>query len=179
MEKNISNYYLVLEYRPGDFMPIDINVFLDDKYKTYYSSFMSIDSFTKNYSEYELREMIRLNNLVPNMYLSGRLIIMDDNRHRFPLYTKDVDYSLPRFLLDNIDNKIIMNKFMNVYIKNVKHNKEYIDKMKLAINSKNVNEILTILGSLSYKNIRDIFMYINDNIISIEKRRVLENEMAA
>ena len=30
MNNEVSNYYLVLEYRPGDFMPIDINILKDE-----------------------------------------------------------------------------------------------------------------------------------------------------
>ena len=48
MEEKIS-YYLVLELRPKDFMPVDINVLLNNSKK--YKTLRDIDAFTKNYTE--------------------------------------------------------------------------------------------------------------------------------
>ena len=141
-----------------------------------YSSLESIDNFTKNYTEFDLREMIRLNNLVPNIYLSGKLHIMNQNNYRFPVFTKDEVYSLPAFLLEHIEDKQIMNKFMNIYLK---YDKDNLINMKHAIVTKDVNGILQLLGTLPYEKIRAIYMYINQNILIKEKRRILENDRAA
>ena len=176
MNNEGSNYYLVLEYRPGDFMPIDINILKNNRFIINYSYLQSIDNFTKNYTEFDLREMIRLNNLVPNIYLSGKLHIMNQNNYRFPVFTKDDVYSLPQFLLDHIDDKQVMNKFMNIYLK---YDKDNLINMKHAIINKDVNEILMLLGNLPYEQIRAIYMYINKNILVFEKRRILENDKAA
>ncbi len=176
MENEVSKYYLVLEYRPGDFMPIDINILNGNRFAKDYTILQNIDNFTKDYSEFDLREMIRINNLVPNNYLSGKLHIINQNHYRFPLFSKEELYSLPNFLVDYIDNKQVMNKFMNIYLK---YNKESLINMKHAIITKNVNGILSLLGNLSYEQIRAIYMYINKNVLVLEKRRILENENAA
>ena len=54
MDKNI--YYLVVEARPKEFMPIDINILL--KSNMNFSGIEIIDSFTKEYTYDELMNMI-------------------------------------------------------------------------------------------------------------------------
>ena len=176
MNNEVNKYYLVLEYRPGDFMPIDINILKNNRFIIDYTRLESIDNFTKDYTEFDLRELIRLNNLVPNIYLSGKLQVMNQNRYRYPLFSKDELYSLPMFLQEHLDNKQVMNKFMNIYLK---YNKENLINMKHAILNKNVNEILDLLNRLNYEQIRAIYMYVNNNIRVVERRRILENDIAA
>ena len=65
---------------------------------------------------------------------------------------------------------------MNIYLK---YNKENLINMKHAILNKNVNEILDLLNRLNYEQIRAIYMYVNNNIRVVERRRILENDIAA
>ena len=72
MDKNI--YYLVVEARPKEFMPIDINILL--KSNMNFSNIEIIDSFTKEYTYDELMNMIIQNNLLPNSFLNGKLYVI-------------------------------------------------------------------------------------------------------
>ena len=79
MDKNI--YYLVVEARPKEFMPIDINILL--KSNMNFSNIEIIDSFTKEYTYDELMNMIIQNNLLPNSFLNGKLYVINDKKFRF------------------------------------------------------------------------------------------------
>ena len=52
-EGEVMRYHLVLEARPGDFMPIDINIISHDKLHRY-EPIEEIDSFTKRFSLEEI-----------------------------------------------------------------------------------------------------------------------------
>ena len=178
MQNNDDKYYLVLECRPGDFMPIDINIINSLPYRIDYSILENIDNFTKNYFDFEIRNMIRLNNLVPFEYMDGKLQIMNQNHYRFPLYTKDCIFSIVDFFDNFHSDKQIMNKFMNIYLKYQKDQKLF-EVMKLAIEKGNTIQILSLLYNLPYVKMRSIYMYISQNILNDEKKRVLENNYVA
>ena len=110
------NYFLVLEKRPKDFMPINIGILTKDDLHNF-TSLQSIDDFTRKYLEEDIKKMIKDNNLVTEDYLEGKLWVINENKYRYKLFTKDVNMSLDTFLLENIDNKQIMNKFTNIYLK--------------------------------------------------------------
>lgn len=155
-------YHLVLEARPKEFMPIDINILLNNKQSVNYSSLMDIDRFTKAYTKSEIFDMIKESNIVPDNYLDGSLDIINDHKYRFGVITKDDDFSLDTFFNNYIDNKTILNKFMNVYIKYCSDTKE---EMKKALLTKNVNNILNVLFQNSYEKVRSIYLYLYENII--------------
>lgn len=156
MNGNVS-YHLVLESRPGDFMPIDINL-LQNSYQNYnYSSIENIDNFTKNYTKQELFKMITDSNIVPNSYLKGNLKVINDNRYRYQLLSKDHLFALDTFLKNNINNKERMNHFLNIYFKYSFGNKE---EMITAIKNKNINKAIFLLLNLPYLYIRSIYVYL-------------------
>ena len=141
-------YYLVVEARPKEFMPIDINI-LEKTYGYQYNSIENIDMFTKKYTYEEIMNLILINNLLPENFLNGSLCIIND--------------------------KIIMNKFYNIFLKYVKED-ELINEMKVYINAKNIVGILNVLYKTSYINLRTIYFYIEKiNKEKIEKR-ILKND---
>ncbi len=153
------NYFLVLEKRPKDFMPINIGILTKDDLHNY-TSLQSIDDFTRKYLEEDIKKMIKDNNLVTEDYLEGKLWVINENKYRYKLFTKDVNMSLDTFLLENIDNKQIMNKFTNIYLK---YSNDNIERLKEAIKNKEVNVILQILFTLDYEKIRNIYFYLFAN----------------
>ena len=159
MQKNMA-YHLVLELKPGDFMPIDINILTRDN--KIYTSLQEIDNFTKKYTKIELINIIKENNIVPEKYLDGSLNIINANKYRYPVFYKDIDFSIELFLNKNITNKIVMNKFLNIFIK---YNEDKKEIMQNAINNHNINAILKILANISYLNIRNIYFYTFNNIV--------------
>ena len=171
MDKSI--YYLVVEARPKEFMPIDINILL--KSNMNFSSIEIIDSFTKEYTYEELMNMIIKNNLLPDSFLNGKLYVINDKKFRFKVLTKDDNLLLDDFFINNIDDKLLMNKFYNIFLKYVK-DEEVINMMKSTMALKDVQKLLDILCKVSYLNLRMIYVYIEKIIREKEEKRVLKND---
>ena len=171
MDKSI--YYLVVEARPKEFMPIDINILL--KSNMNFSSIEIIDSFTKEYTYNELMNMIIQNNLLPDSFLNGKLYVINDKRFKFKVLTKDDNLLLDDFFINNIDDKIMMNKFYNIFLKYVK-DEELINMMKSAMFLKDIQKILDVLCKLNYLDLRMIYVYIEKIVREKEEKRVLKND---
>ena len=148
------NYHLVLELQPGDFMPININILLNNNIN--YLNILNIDSFTKKHLENEILIMIREANIVPSNYLNGRLQIINDKKFRYPVLYKDINFTLDTFFENYIDDKQMMNKFLNVYLK-YNSSKEAIQKY---IDKKDIEKILNNLYNLDYLTLRNIYFYL-------------------
>lgn len=171
MDKSI--YYLVVEARPKEFMPIDINILL--KSNMNFSSIEIIDSFTKEYTYEELMNMIIQNNLLPDSFLNGKLYVINDKKFRFKVLTKDDNLLLDDFFINNIEDKLIMNKFYNIFLKYVK-DEEIISMMKRAMPLKDTQKILDVLCKVSYLDLRMIYVYIEKIMKEKEEKRVLRND---
>ena len=157
INKNI--YHLVLELKPGNFMPIDINILTNDNNN--YNTIEQIDSFTKKYTNIELLELIKNNNIVPFEYLNGKLHIINSHKYRYEVLYKDTNFSLDDFFINNIKDKQKMNKFVNIYLK---YSKDNINILKDAINNEDIYSILNLLFMLSYENVRNIYTYMLNHI---------------
>lgn len=153
-------YHLVLENRPGDFMPVDLKLISKDKSHGY-KAIEEIDSFTKKYSKEDIMIMISDNNIVPFDYLEGKLQIINDKKYRFDVLYKTTTFSLDDFFINNISDKQAMNKFLNVYLKSKDANS---GEMKKSIQKQNVSAVLNLLFQLSYLDVRNIYTYLANNI---------------
>lgn len=171
MDKSI--YYLVVEARPKEFMPIDINILL--KSNMNFSSIEIIDSFTKEYTYDELMNMIIQNNLLPNSFLNGKMYVINDKKFRFKVLTKDDNLLLDDFFINNIEDKLMMNKFYNIFLKYVK-DEDIINMMKRAISEKSINDILNVLCKIDYLSLRNIYVYIEKINMTKEEKRVLKSD---
>ena len=171
MDKSI--YYLVVEARPKEFMPIDINILL--KSNMNFSSIEIIDSCTKEYTYDELMNMIIQNNLLPNSFLNGKLYVINDKKFRFKILTKDDNLLLDDFFINNIEDKLMMNKFYNIFLKYVK-DEDIINMMKRAISEKSINDILNVLCKIDYLSLRNIYVYIEKINITKEEKRILKSD---
>lgn len=169
-----QKYYLILEHRHGDYMPIDINMLTSSNYD--YTSLQAIDRFTSMYSVNEILKKVMELNLLPDKYLFGNLKVINSNNYCYQVLTKNYKYSFIDFIKDNIDNKQIMNKLMNVYIK---YNREKMIDLKNAIINHNIEQIVYYFSLLSYEEFRWIYIYIFENILEKEQRLILENSKAA
>ena len=158
MDKNI--YYLVVEARPKEFMPIDINILL--KSNMNFSSIEIIDSFTKEYTYDELMNMIIQNNILPNSFLNGKLYVINDKKFRFKVLTKDDNLLLDDFFINNIEDKLMMNKFYNIFLKYLK-DEDIINMMKSALITKNISQILSV-HSIENLNNDEEYLKINFRI---------------
>lgn len=154
-----NKYNLVLEALPGDFMPIDINLLVNNKYPLNFSSIENIDAWTKRYTKEEIMDKIISTNIVEEKYLHGKLCIINEKKYRFPLISKDDTFTLDRFIYNNINNKQVMNKLVNIYQKYEKDNIEYL---KEAIKDKDISNVLNVILSLPYEKTRNIYCYLEN-----------------
>ncbi len=171
MDKSV--YYLVVEARPKEFMPIDINILL--KSNINFSNIETIDSFTKEYTYEQLMNMIIHNNLLPDSFLNGKLYVINDKKFRFKVLTKDDNLLLDDFFINNIEDRLMMNKFYNIFLKYVK-DEELINMMKSAMSLKDIQKILDVLCKVSYLDLRMIYVYIEKIVREKEEKRVLKND---
>lgn len=171
MDKSV--YYLVVEARPKEFMPIDINILL--KSNMNFSSIEIIDSYTKEYTYDELMNMIIQNNLLPNSFLNGKMYVINDKKFRFKVLTKDDNLLLDDFFINNIEDRLMMNKFYNIFLKYIK-DEELINMMKSAMSLKDIQKILDVLCKLNYLDLRMIYVYIEKIVREKEEKRVLKND---
>ncbi len=154
---NNDIYTLVLEKRPNDFMPIDINLLVNNIGMNDFYQIEKIDEFTKKYTKDEIYDLIKRANVVTEDYLNGKLEIINNKKYRFPILTKDINWSIDDFFKKYINDKQVMNKFINIYQKYSNNN---IETLKEAIKEHDINIILKILFSLTYINVRNIYFYL-------------------
>lgn len=156
---NDDKYMLVLELRPNDFMPISINVLVNNNGVSF-DTIEGIDSFTSGYTEKEIIEMIKYENIVPLEYLNGELKVINNRRYRFKLLTKEINFSLENFVSGNINDKIVMNRFINIVCK---YDKLYFNDMKYAVKNRDVMGIFNVFAKYSYLIQRNIYFYLYEN----------------
>lgn len=172
---NVSSYYLVVEARPREFMPIDINI-LAGTTGMDYSSIEAIDAFTKRFTIDEIRDLIIENNLLPENFLNGTICIINERSFRFKVFTKDSSLSLNDYARDNISDKRLMNKLFNIFLKYV-NEPELINQLRTFIGMQNADGVLSVLSFLDYNVIRNIYFYIENTMKEDkEDKRVLKTD---
>ena len=119
--------------------------------------------------------MIIQNNLLPNSFLNGKLYVINDKKFRFKVLTKDDNLLLDDFFINNIEDKLMMNKFYNIFLKYVK-DEDIINMMKRAISEKSINDILNVLCKVDYLSLRNIYVYIEKINITKEEKRILKSD---
>ena len=79
------------------------------------------------------------------------------------------------FFINNIEDKLMMNKFYNIFLKYLK-DEDIINMMKSALITKNISQILDVLCKLNYLELRMIYVYIEKILREKEEKRVLKND---
>ncbi len=140
-----NNYLLILESKPGDFMPIALNTFSEGK--NFDGSIESIDAITSNYTEKELLEEIKKLNIVQFRNLEGKLLIKGSGKARLEVLFKDTfsEFILNDYIIDNIEDKQFLNKIFNKcksLIDNYSKEKvdKYLKRLKLILDSSANND---------------------------------------
>lgn len=187
MEK--INYYLVLEKRLGDYNLIDISK-LDICNRIVTNDIASIDSFTSQFSEAELKAAIERSNMAPADYLAGTLKVVSDVKHNFKVLTKEIFTSIVDFQTsDETIDQDYKNKLFGAYKKIVERTFDdqgfiqgILDRFKIALKGNQKKEIFSIIEELPYSKSRLIYFTIyHENVRrKEEKLRKLEklNEAA-
>lgn len=171
-------YFLILEKRLGDYNLVDINK-LDICMNIVTNDIASIDNFTCQYTEDEIKNSIMRSNIVTNEYLSGNLKIVSDAKHHLNVLTKDMFILIREFQLSNQEiDRDFKNKMFGMYKKVVEStftDKSFIqgmlDRFKESLKNDSKNEIFNILEELPYNKSRMIYL----NIYEVLQRKKEEN----
>lgn len=171
MEEKEIKYFLVLERRTGDYNIININQ-LDICNSYTGNDLLSIDCFTAQFSEEEIRLSIIKNNIVHSDYYDGNMKVISDAKHNFKILTKDMLNVIKKFQIDNtpfsgeLKTKLFgaYKKVIDTSFKDASFIKGMLDRFKIAIKNNNKEEVFSILEELPYKSVRTIYFTIYDVI---------------
>ncbi len=167
----MERYFLILEKRPGDFMPIDISL-LSMGFNSL-NNIELIDKYTEVFLKEELIDNIKKANIVTDDYLNGKLYIIDEKKNKYPVVFKKTffNFDVIEFIYYNIENKDLMNTIYNLYQKNAKNNLEIdVNDFKVAIENKDIAKIIFHLQMLPYIKLRCIKFYIKEKLIKNTKK---------
>ncbi len=176
-------YYLVLEKRPGDYNLIDINK-LDICAQYVPNDIVSIDAFTSNFSENELREAVKRSNMVQDDYIVGSLRIISDLKHNLAILTKDDYLNVINYqeVSEEIDQNL-KNKIFGMYkkiVESVFTDPDFIrgllDRFKEVLRNNSKEAMFQMILELPYHKSRSIYLTIASEVQkrNLEKLRKLE-----
>ena len=169
-------YFLALERRPFDYMPINLAL-LDIGNGVNYNSIYDIDIFTRAFSKEEIIESVKRANIVTDEYLSGSLYIVEledgkaKYKHKYKALTSDIldNFNLVNFIYNNVNNKNIMNSIIVKCSNLLKEQTSIITNLKQAIANEDVKELIRLLCELPYDVVRELSLYIVEKYNKEEK----------
>lgn len=164
-------YHLVFDTKKNGPMPIDISIF--DSNFVGELSIESIDLFTMKYTNDEFLRVVKESNVLPEEYLFGEIYIIDNFKRRFPVILKDGfnNFDLVSFLIQNIDNKIIMNKLYNKFSAIVKGDEIKINSLKKALEYSDIKGVYNLIILLNYLDQRNLLVYMVDKMFVKERKK--------
>lgn len=176
------NYYLAFEKRPGDYKLIYINE-LDICNAIVSNDIASIDSFTLQYSEEEIKNSIRRSNTIPSDYMIGRLRIISDHKHNLDVMYKDIYSTLKKVQISDEElTRDFKNKLFGAYRKVVANTfndvdfiKGLLNRFKIALNNGNKEEIFNIIEEIPYRRCREIYFMIYHELNENRQMSTLRN----
>ena len=180
---NEQRHFLALMYRPGDYAYIDISK-LD--IASGYSPILlqDIDSFTMHYTKNEIMAAIIGANIVSSKYLSGSLVISDNQKHN-PIEVIDKDFynnfQIDKYLLSKLNDKNAINTIINKF-RAINKDEEINQKFSEALKSGNIIDVLDILFNIPYLDLRKMIIYLielKQKEENIDKKKELIRDKAA
>lgn len=174
-KQETQKHFLALMKRPGDYVFIDISRL--DIASNYRPNFLAdIDSFTMCFTKEEIMNSIKRCNVVSNIYLSGKLVIQDNQKHN-PLEVIDREYydnfRLDIYLKNKMKDKVKLNNILNKFNSIVKDD-ECKKMFNIAMKSDNLRLAIDVLLNLPYLELRKYMIYL---INLRNKERELQKEM--
>ncbi|MCM1053578.1 MAG: hypothetical protein NC483_06370 [Ruminococcus sp.] len=151
-----DKYYLAVETKPNSYFPINLgdlsitNGFASHKLE-------EIDKFTLNFTKNEIIKAIKDGNILDVLENMNLVIIYNEKEktRKVPVLTKDINFDMWKFLKDNYNDKLILNK-----IHNFLQNKIGEDKFKNLKNTDNCNDFVSIINTLPYDIERKLYFYL-------------------
>jgi len=168
---------LAIEERPNSFMPIDLKA-LGIGLPSTSITLRELDHLLFVHTTAFIKELIKVNNVVPGYDLSQPLVILydDENNRKRKLSLIPEEYyfngNIREILFDNIDDKKIINQLINKILSlpiedNIKTN--LVSLLKNGF----IEEFVIIFNTLPYLIYRNLFLYIG-NIINKKNKLVRE-----
>lgn len=166
------NYFLVLEKRLGDYNLIDINK-LDICNNLVNNTLISIDNFTRFYTDEEIKASIMRSNIVNNEYLGGNLKIVSDAKHHLEVLTKDKFTIVRAFQFnEEVIDRDFKNKLYGMYKKIVESTftednfiAGMLDRFKNILKDSSKDKIFSVIEELPYPKSRVIYLNIYNVLI--------------
>ena len=167
--------YLVVEKRNNDFAFInvaDLDIFKDMNY----NSFLTLDNLLKAYTEEEIKDSIIRANVVPDVNVKEKKLLIKYGNYKLPLLTRDIvdNFSFYDFIIANFEDKRMTNIFYNKLASIVK-NDARAELFKTFLDDSTPDEFLKSLDWLSYVEQREFYFYIYNDVAN--KVKVLDNRL--
>lgn len=161
-----QKHFLSLMRKVGDYAFIDISK-LDIANHFYPHSLSDIDSFTMHFTNDEIIASIKRSNLVSDEYLSGKLVIADNQKHN-PLEVIDKNF-YGNFRIDLcldkcIKNKEMLNNILNKF-SSICKDKNISDSFKNSLKNNDLDDSVDILFNLPYLVLRKYIIYLIKNVL--------------
>ncbi|MBE6140554.1 MAG: hypothetical protein E7172_03350 [Firmicutes bacterium] len=158
---NEQKFFLSLQTLPGDHVYIDVSQ-LNISNEYYPTSLAEIDSFTMHFTKEEIKESIKISNIVEEKYLEGKLIIVDNQKHKpLEVITKDFlnDFKVETFLQKAINDKVLSNNLINKFNALVK-DENAADLFQNAVKNKKLESVLQVIFNIPYLIQRKFIIYL-------------------
>lgn len=182
-ENNEQRHFLALMYRPGDYAFIDISKL--DIARGYNPILLQdIDSFTMHYTKNEIMAAIISANIASAKYLSGTLVISDNQKHN-PIMVIDKDFydnfQIDKYILSKKNDKNTINTIINKF-KAINKDEDINQKFSESLKNGNIIEILDILFNLPYLDLRKMMIYLielREKELNKDRKKELIRDKAA
>ncbi|MBQ4583593.1 MAG: hypothetical protein IJA94_01700 [Bacilli bacterium] len=185
MKNNEKFPYLVIEKRHNDFIFIDIHL-LDifanfSKENLNYRLLEELDSLMLNFDIDQIKESIMRANIVVNDNdVSNGQLIIKSGKQKLPLMTKEVvsELNLPKLLTEifgDEQNKRYLNIIYNKLSSIVKEQEKLL-AIKESIDLMNFKEFYCLFAKLTYKEQRELYFYIYQNVLNKYKVGILKRK---
>ncbi len=151
-----NKYYIAVEIKPNNYFPINLKELSIAKGFNSYD-IEELDSFTLNYTEEEIKNAIIEDNLLTIDNSMSLVVIYYEKNviRKTDVLTKDKLYDLNKYIKDNFNNKVFINKIYNFL------NNKVSEDLDILKNPLNIEEYMRVIDKLSYVVRRKLYFYLN------------------
>ena len=157
----VQKHFLALMDRPGDYCLIDISK-LDIANGYQPNTLLELDTFTMYFGANEIIESIKRANIADLRYISGTLVVQDNQKHNpIPVIDRDFydNFRIDLFLKDHSEDKNVMNTIINKFASFIKDNAT-IQNFKEAMRNNNIAAACEVVFSVPYFEQRKFVVYL-------------------
>ena len=162
---------LVIEKRNNDFAYIDI-ADLDILEADNYSNLYNLDLITRLYSEQDIKDSITRANIVPDVDVNEKKLLVKYGNYKLPVLTSDIvdNFNIITFVRESFDDKNMKNIIYNKLAAIVKDEKR-ANLYKGTLSKDSYKDFLYSLQYLSYTEYREFCFYLYNYVAKTEEIR--------